>query len=95
MVKNIYSVFDVKAELYGTLFPMKSHGEALRGFQDLCEDRNTMPGRHPGDFKLVQLGTFDDVTGLISATVPPLSLSFGSDLVGQKNVTPIGVTHGA
>lgn len=89
MKRNAYSVYDVKAELYGPLFLLKSHGEALRGFQDLCEDKNTMPGRHPGDFKLVQLGTFDDVSGRLEAT-DPLTLTFGSDLVAS-NITPIGV----
>lgn len=94
MTRNIYSVFDVKAELYGPIFMMKSHGEALRGFQDLVEDKNTMPGRHPGDFKLVHLGSFDDITGFISPVEPVLTLSFGSDLVSASNVTPIGVKHG-
>lgn len=94
MTKNIYSVYDVKAELYGPPFALKSHGEALRGFQDLCEDRSTMVGRHPGDFKLVQLGTFDDVAGRLVSLEAPLSLSFGSDLVAASKVTPIGVSHG-
>lgn len=92
MTRNIYSVYDVKAELYGPIILMKSHGEVLRGFQDLCEDKNTMPGRHPGDFKIVYLGSFDDVTGFLSATDPVLTLSFGSDLVAS-NIVPIGVKN--
>lgn len=94
MKRNIYSVYDVKAELYGPTFAMKSHGEALRGFQDLVEDKQTMPGRHPGDFKLVHLGTFDDVTGFLAPVEPVLTLSFGSDLVGAGNVIPLGVKNG-
>lgn len=65
MIKYIYSVFDNKAELFGNPFVMKTNGEALRAFKSLVNDKNTMPGQHPGDFVLLNLGKFDDTTGAI------------------------------
>lgn len=90
MKKLVLSVFDVKAEMYGPTFEAKARGEALRQFQLLVQDKNTMPGRFPADFKLVHLGEFDDLSGVLMACEPS-TLAFGSDLIGSGNVTPIGV----
>lgn len=60
MKYQIFSVYDSKAEFYGKPFFMTSVGEAIRGFQDVSIDENTTIGRHPGDFTLFHVGTWDD-----------------------------------
>lgn len=91
MKRLLLSIYDVRAELYAPPFTVKSVGEGLRAFSDLCSDKSTMPGRHPGDFKLMRLGEFDDLTGNIISDERPVSLGTGSDYVGNGNVVPIGV----
>lgn len=67
---KVYSVYDVKAMVYGKPFYCKNDGEALRLFGDVSRDKETMIGKHPSDFQLFHLGDFDDVTGSISGIKP-------------------------
>ena len=60
MLHKIFSVFDSKAELYLTPFFMKTKGEAVRGFEDVANDKNSAIGRHPEDYTLFELGEYDD-----------------------------------
>lgn len=79
MELRVFALFDVKSDSYGTPFFTGTVGQALRSFQDLVKDTNTVPGRHPEDFKLCELGVFDDQTGQIRAHDTIVSLGFGTD----------------
>lgn len=85
MIKNIYSVYDNKAELYGTPFFMKTNGEAVRAFKSLVNDKSTMPGQHPEDFQLLHLGKFDDVEGTLCPNDKgnAVNLGFGTDYLNK------------
>lgn len=63
MLTNAYCVYDNKALIYGTPFYAPTDGSAVRSFRDLANDPNTTVGRHPGDFVLFHVGTFDDQNG--------------------------------
>lgn len=89
MKRNLYSVYDHKAELYGTPFALITNGEAVRAFKRLVEDKNTMPGQYPGDFQLVHLGTFDDSTGKLEGFERPTSLGYGTDYVVKVEPIPL------
>ncbi|AXH72209.1 MAG: nonstructural protein [Microviridae sp.] len=65
MVMKIFSIYDVKAELYNQPFFMPARGQALREFADLVNDSQSRISKHPADYKLVCIGSFDDVTGEI------------------------------
>lgn len=69
---NIYSVFDVKSQLYGTPFFMLRDEIAQRAFADLVNDKSTMVSRHPEDFLLYKIGEFWDDSGNVSSTIPLL-----------------------
>lgn len=78
MITKVYSILDVKGDLYNVPFFAPTNGIALRQFTDLVNDKNSVPGRHPADFKLVQVGEFDDQSGqLIPCEM--VSLGFGSE----------------
>lgn len=81
----VFAVYDVKAEMYGVPFMLKTKADAVRGFSDLASDKNTTVGRHPGDFKLQGLGTWDDVTGEFYSDANLDSLGFASDFLGGAN----------
>lgn len=66
MIKNIYSVFDKKAEVFCQPFCSQNDSTAIRDFQYAANDNTTDIGRYPLDFSLYFLGVFDDQSGNIS-----------------------------
>lgn len=90
-----FSIFDVKADLYNTPFFFPTVAMALRAFADLANDPQSFVAKHPEDYKLVQVGTFDDSLGRLEGE--PFgkftSLGFASDYARQlrPQETPIGV----
>ena len=70
MKTSVFSVFDTKAAVYGTPFFMAREQMAIRAFTDLCNDGNTMVGKHPEDFTLFHLGDFDDDAGCLHPVKP-------------------------
>lgn len=91
MIRNVYSVYDIKAELYGVPFFMHTNGEAVRAFKRLVSDPQSLPSTAPGDFQLMHLGTFNDSTGQFSGNERPVNLGFGTDYV-EKAPKPIPLT---
>ncbi|AXH78155.1 MAG: nonstructural protein [Microviridae sp.] len=68
---KVFSIMDVKAQVYSNPFFMPHTGMATRAFADLVNDGQSNVSKHPGDFTLYQIGTFDDVTGkLVGLDVP-------------------------
>lgn len=62
-VSKAYTLHDVKALTYSPPFYQTNHALAVRMCKDLVADINTTVGRHPADYKLYCVGTFDDATG--------------------------------
>jgi len=99
MLLNAYTLYDVKALNYSPPFYASAHGQAVRLVMELASDTNTTVGRHPSDFTLFCIGTFDDGTGsLLSANVRehisdvlPLAPKRHPDFFGQ----PDAVTNGS
>lgn len=89
MLLRAFSILDVKSDSYSPPFFQGTVGLAIRTFSDLVNDRSTVPGRHPEDFKLVELGTFDDSTGQMLSHDAPVSLGFGTDFVKPGDVPSI------
>lgn len=81
MILNIYAVYDIKAQAYSNPFFLPHNGQALRGFSDHVQDEKSAVAKHPEDYKLYQLGTFDDVSGLFTAEKVPVFLANASDFV--------------
>lgn len=66
MKLNVYSIFDSKVQAYSQPFFSQTHGAAIRAFTDHVNEDNTPANKHPDDFTLVCLGTFDDQDGTIA-----------------------------
>jgi len=81
MTSEIFAVFDVKAAAYAMPFFSTSLVTALRAFGDACLDPNTMLAKHPGDFQLFHLGTFDDASGFIDPIAPAVHVATASQFV--------------
>lgn len=86
MIRTVVAVFDSASGLYGTPFNVPSIGVATRSFQDEVRrggDDNQM-SKHPGDFSLFTLGTFDDQTGRFESLPVPELVVRASSCVGSE-----------
>lgn len=82
MIINVYSVYDKAVKAFAPPFYARSAGEAIRSFQQLCTDPQSNVSRHPTDFVMFGLGTYDDSTGLFS-TQEPMRMIGASEILGQ------------
>lgn len=77
MKQVIVSVKDRAAGAFGRPFFVPSVGLAIRSFVDEVNrsaDDNQM-NRHPEDFDLFEIGSFDDETGIIECHAVPVELA--------------------
>lgn len=70
-----YTLHDVKALSYSPPFFTTNDMVARRMVSDLVNDKNTSVGRHPADYKLYKIGTFDEGNAVMT---PCRSLSMSS-----------------
>lgn len=70
MLLRAYSLHDVKALTYSPPFFQHNNALATRMLDDLVQDNNTSVGRHPADYKLYCVGTYDDAKGLLTPITP-------------------------
>ena len=84
----IMSVRDTKTEVFGRPFCLTSVGQGVRSFTDEVNRRNedNVMFHHSGDFSLWQLGTYDDVTGLVTPCTPRLVVQ-ANEVKEAKNVS--------
>lgn len=78
MILLVYSVYDSKVQAYATPFLQRSKGEALRGFQEAANNSEINISRHPADYSLMELGTYDDQVGQFKNHTAPLNLGLAS-----------------
>lgn len=84
MKLNAYTLYDEKSLTYSPPFFAVSHGAATRMLGDLVADPNTTPGRHPKDFTLYCIGTFDDALGLLLQSDPRQHIVDAISLVPER-----------
>lgn len=65
MVFNVYSIFDNKARCFSRPFFAVNADVATRSFGQVANDLSTEIGRHPTDFTLFCIGSFDDELGTL------------------------------
>lgn len=87
--QKAFAILDIKADAYMAPFFFSTVGQAVRAFKDLANDKSTSVARHPGDYKLLQIGTFDDCNGHLDG-IEPVSLGFATDYVEMSDV-PVGI----
>lgn len=68
---RIFTVYDEKACVFGQPQFMLTDGIALRMFGDLIQDPSTVIAKHPEDFALYEIGSYDETTGIITPKEHP------------------------
>ena len=84
MKQIVFTVYDVKAKLHLQPFFMRSIPEAVRAFGDLANDEGHQFGKHPEDYTLVQIGDYDETSGLIDPLKEPVVLVRAEQLLVQE-----------
>lgn len=74
MLLNIVSVKDTAAGAFGRPIFVPAVPVALRSFRDEVNRKDSTEdmARHPDDFELYEIGTFDDATGIVAVIEPRL-----------------------
>lgn len=84
-----YTVYDTKTGSYHPPFFATTDGAAIRSFQDVANDTQTLIGRHPLDYSLWFCGEFDDTTGQITPNIPLSWIADARSLVVQQPALPL------
>lgn len=79
MNTKIYTIHDSAVGAFLPPFFARSNGEAIRSFQDACNDPKSQFHSHRSDYMLVCIGEYDDATASITSQ-PPEKLMAGSDV---------------
>lgn len=70
---------DLALDAFQRPFYAQTTNHAKRMFTDLMADQNSEAARHPADFALYHLGTWDDHTGKTTDNAQPELLMRGTD----------------
>lgn len=84
MINRVFAVYDSKALAYLQPFFSESVGSAVRAFGDAANESGSPLSKHPGDYQLYEIGTFDNLTGMLTAIVPMKLLGCALDFVTVK-----------
>lgn len=87
MIYKVYSMYDSGAQFYTRPFFAKADGEATRLFVDIAKDNDSAIGKHPSDYALFRLGTFDDGKGDFESETSPVKIMTGHEAkaFGENN----------
>jgi len=72
MITIICGVLDKKARAYSSPFFQAHCDVAIRAFRTAVNDPSHPIAKHPEDYSMWLLGTFDDATGIITPHAAPI-----------------------
>lgn len=82
------SIYDKATEAYMRPFTALSVGQAVRMFEDDTQNTESPINKHPEDYTLFQIGTFNDSNGELETMVPkPLRNAHEVKKLGESNAS--------
>ncbi len=87
MLHQVFTVYDQKAEAYLPPFFFTTLGQAIRAFADSTNDPNHMFNKHPEDYTLFVLGTYDDGNAAFTSHVTPTSMGTALEHKTQREMS--------
>lgn len=88
MILKMFTVYDSKVEAYLPPFYERASGSAIRAFEASCNQPEHQFRKHPADYTLFEIGTYDDATGRCEMHVAFISLGNGLEFVEAPSVIP-------
>lgn len=84
MLHKVFTIYDSKSEAYCTPFYANARGQCIRNFVDSADSPESAINKHPEDYTLFELGTFDDCKAVFEMHPTPISLGVAIELIGAK-----------
>ena len=81
MLQKLFSIYDSKAESFSNPVYLNSTGLAVRTFSDSVQDPESQFAKHPADYTLFELGTYDDQTAEFKLLPTPKSLFIAIEFI--------------
>lgn len=81
MQYKVFSIRDIKAEVFLPPFCIPSTKAAIRFFGDLLKDPNSVYSKHPEDYSLYELGVYSDSMGTFELYSDNLKVASNLDCV--------------
>lgn len=87
MKLKFFTTYDSKVEMYLQPFVMRSRGEAIRSWTQICNDPKTQFNQHPSDFTLFEIGEYDEETGALIPYHAKVSLGLALEFKKETDET--------
>ncbi len=81
---GLYSIKDKATDAFAPTFVSQNNATAMRSFGDLAKDPNTQINKHPSDFCLIHVGSWDDDDGTVQ-TEKHKTLAWAEDYHVQQD----------
>jgi len=88
MKMKAYAIYDSAAQVYMRPFYIQQDAQAERMFTDIATDANHEIGKHPEDYALIRLGTWDDNKGELESTQKTTIVTAIEAISRSRNVNP-------
>lgn len=86
---KMFAVYDSAVKAFDRPFVMRTEGEALRGWDDICNDEGNAICRHPEHFTLFELGEYDTQNGTFQNHETPISRGLATQFKKVSNVSQL------
>ena len=83
MKQHVFAVYDSKAEIFHNPIFFKAKGEALRSFADEVNREGSNMNKHPADYTMFLIGTYDVELGHLESNSTPVSMGLAHDFLEQ------------
>jgi hypothetical protein len=82
-MRVIVAIKDTAARVFGIPFVVQAAAQAVRSLRDEVNSTDSTSDvcKHPGDFELYQIASFDDDSGLVVPELSPQLLCRAKDLL--------------
>ncbi len=84
MQQNVFSVYDSKIEAFLQPFFMPTRAAAIRALTDTLGEPGHMFAKHPEDYTLFYLGSFEDEKAVFDLEPTPQSLAVLIELINTE-----------
>jgi len=88
MIHRVFTVYDSKSEAYLQPFFLQTVGQAVRSITDCVRDSNHQFNRHPEDYTLFEIGSFEDNTAVFEVHKTPVSLGKCLEFIEESPSVP-------
>jgi len=85
MLLSVFCVYDSACSTWRTPIFARNKGEMMRSFIDACNDPNAIFAKHPSDYTLFEIGTWDDDKCKFDLLKTPVSLGIAIEFVKRPD----------